>query len=207
MICETDDRVPLSENPLRGDTKQSLWRVCGCSCLVLKMEDRHARDYFLLFFHVCSQNRRVSPWGTDLLADRCRLASLLSPLWDSSRHAKGRRPIGRMRAVQARRTRVLYVISAADHRVLTATTAYENIEIVTRSHPDAFPSALSQKRKTQTKVHQGKVLPKVRHPPQIHKHPSSLRPGLRKMSRVWTHGSLLRGKTGTSSPPRLTPLV
>ena len=32
-------------------------------------------------------------------------------------------------------------------------TAYENIEIVTRSHPEAFPSALRQKRKTQTKVH------------------------------------------------------
>ena len=30
--------------------------------------------------------------------------------------------------------------------------AYENIEIITRSHPDAFPSALHQKRKTQTKV-------------------------------------------------------
>ncbi|KAG2142708.1 transcription factor S-II-domain-containing protein [Suillus cothurnatus] len=37
----------------------------------------------------------------------------------------------------------------------------ENIEITTRSHPEAFPSALRQKRKTQTKVHQGKVLPKV----------------------------------------------
>lgn len=34
-------------------------------------------------------------------------------------------------------------------------TAYENIEIVTRSHPDAFPSPLHQKRKTQTKVHAG----------------------------------------------------
>lgn len=32
-------------------------------------------------------------------------------------------------------------------------TAYENIEITTRSHPDAFPSALQQKRKTQTKTH------------------------------------------------------
>lgn len=32
-------------------------------------------------------------------------------------------------------------------------TAYENIEITTRSHPDAFPSALRQKRKTQTKQH------------------------------------------------------
>ncbi|KAG2361905.1 DNA-directed RNA polymerase I kDa polypeptide [Suillus spraguei] len=40
-------------------------------------------------------------------------------------------------------------------------SSYENIEITTRSHPEAFPSALRQKRKTQTKVHQGKVLPKV----------------------------------------------
>ncbi|KAH7920498.1 DNA-directed RNA polymerase I kDa polypeptide [Leucogyrophana mollusca] len=40
-------------------------------------------------------------------------------------------------------------------------TSYENIEITTRSHPEAFPSALRQKRKTQTKIHQGKVLPKV----------------------------------------------
>lgn len=31
--------------------------------------------------------------------------------------------------------------------------AYENIEIITRSHPDAFPSALRQKGKTQTKTH------------------------------------------------------
>ncbi|KAK7688026.1 hypothetical protein QCA50_008396 [Cerrena zonata] len=33
-------------------------------------------------------------------------------------------------------------------------SSYENIEIITRSHPDAFPSALAQKRKTQTKVHE-----------------------------------------------------
>lgn len=33
--------------------------------------------------------------------------------------------------------------------------SYENIEITTRSHPDAFPSALRQKRKTQTKTHEG----------------------------------------------------
>jgi len=32
-------------------------------------------------------------------------------------------------------------------------SSYENIEITTRSHPDAFPSALQQKRKTQTKTH------------------------------------------------------
>ncbi|OCH94212.1 DNA-directed RNA polymerase I kDa polypeptide [Obba rivulosa] len=32
-------------------------------------------------------------------------------------------------------------------------SSYENIEIVTRSHPDAFPSPLRQKTKTQTKVH------------------------------------------------------
>ncbi|KAH9836661.1 DNA-directed RNA polymerase I kDa polypeptide [Rhodofomes roseus] len=33
-------------------------------------------------------------------------------------------------------------------------SSYENIEIVTRSHPDAFPSPLRQKGKTQTKVHE-----------------------------------------------------
>ncbi|KAK2459746.1 hypothetical protein APHAL10511_008178 [Amanita phalloides] len=32
-------------------------------------------------------------------------------------------------------------------------SSYEDIEITTRSHPDAFPSALMQKRKTQTKKH------------------------------------------------------
>ncbi|KAI0317916.1 transcription factor S-II-domain-containing protein [Amylostereum chailletii] len=34
-------------------------------------------------------------------------------------------------------------------------SSYENLEIQTRSHPDAFPSALRQKRKTQTKIHEG----------------------------------------------------
>ncbi|KDQ55003.1 hypothetical protein JAAARDRAFT_60445 [Jaapia argillacea MUCL 33604] len=34
-------------------------------------------------------------------------------------------------------------------------SSYENIEITTRSHPDAFPSALRQKGKTQTKIHEG----------------------------------------------------
>jgi len=33
-------------------------------------------------------------------------------------------------------------------------SSYENIEITTRSHPDAFPSALRQKRKTQTVEHE-----------------------------------------------------
>lgn len=37
---------------------------------------------------------------------------------------------------------------------LLLATAYENIDITTRSHPDAFPSALRQKRKTQTKTHE-----------------------------------------------------
>ena len=37
--------------------------------------------------------------------------------------------------------------------VINHLAAYENIEITTRSHPDAFPSALQQKRKTQTKTH------------------------------------------------------
>lgn len=34
-------------------------------------------------------------------------------------------------------------------------SSYENIRITTHSHPDAFPSALRQKRKTQTKHHEG----------------------------------------------------
>ncbi|TDL22283.1 DNA-directed RNA polymerase I kDa polypeptide [Rickenella mellea] len=33
-------------------------------------------------------------------------------------------------------------------------SSYEDIEITTRSHPEAFPSALRQKRKTQTKIHE-----------------------------------------------------
>ncbi|EJD04496.1 DNA-directed RNA polymerase [Fomitiporia mediterranea MF3/22] len=33
-------------------------------------------------------------------------------------------------------------------------SAYENIVITTRSHLDAFPSVLRQKRKTQTKIHE-----------------------------------------------------
>ncbi|KAJ3485711.1 hypothetical protein NLI96_g4769 [Meripilus lineatus] len=44
---------------------------------------------------------------------------------------------------------------------LEPASSYENIEIVTKSHPDAFPSALHQKRKTQTKVHEGETLLKV----------------------------------------------
>ncbi|EKM60586.1 uncharacterized protein PHACADRAFT_179818 [Phanerochaete carnosa HHB-10118-sp] len=32
-------------------------------------------------------------------------------------------------------------------------SSYENITVITRSHPDAFPSALRQKGKTQTKMH------------------------------------------------------
>ncbi|KAI0271736.1 DNA-directed RNA polymerase I kDa polypeptide [Gloeopeniophorella convolvens] len=34
-------------------------------------------------------------------------------------------------------------------------SSYENSEITTHSHPDAFPSSLRQKRKTQTKAHEG----------------------------------------------------
>ena len=91
----------------------------------------------------------------------------------------------------------------------TATAAYENIEIITRSHPDAFPSALSQKRKTQTKIHQGKVLPKVHTATRRNRTSNhhSLLPGLGKMSRMWTYGSLLRRKTGTPSHPASTPCL
>ena len=34
-------------------------------------------------------------------------------------------------------------------------TAYENIEVTTKSHPEAFPSVLREKRKTQTISDQG----------------------------------------------------
>ena len=53
-------------------------------------------------------------------------------------------------------TAYYYTIAFGGTLILLSTgwsTAYENIEIVTRSHPDAFPSALRQKGKTQTKVH------------------------------------------------------
>ncbi|KAF8641543.1 hypothetical protein AX16_009920 [Volvariella volvacea WC 439] len=33
-------------------------------------------------------------------------------------------------------------------------SSYEDMEIITYSHPDAFPSSLRQKRKIQTKLHQ-----------------------------------------------------
>ncbi|KAM6497822.1 DNA-directed RNA polymerase I kDa polypeptide, partial [Amanita muscaria] len=33
-------------------------------------------------------------------------------------------------------------------------SSYDNFETTTRSHPEAFPSALRQKRKTQTKRHE-----------------------------------------------------
>ncbi|KDQ17520.1 hypothetical protein BOTBODRAFT_53117 [Botryobasidium botryosum FD-172 SS1] len=36
---------------------------------------------------------------------------------------------------------------------LEPVSSYENFEVTTRSHPDAFPSALRQKRTTQTKAH------------------------------------------------------
>ncbi|KAJ3544996.1 hypothetical protein NMY22_g2592 [Coprinellus aureogranulatus] len=41
-----------------------------------------------------------------------------------------------------------------NRRLTAASVAYENIVVTTRSHPDAFPSALQQKRKTQTKRHE-----------------------------------------------------
>jgi DNA-directed RNA polymerase I subunit RPA12 len=47
---------------------------------------------------------------------------------------------------------MLYTISRDNERLRE--TAYDNIEVTTRSHPDAFPSALKEKRTTQTKVHE-----------------------------------------------------
>ena len=49
---------------------------------------------------------------------------------------------------------IVYEVAYQAHiNCIVFSTAYENIEITTRSHPDAFPSALQQKRKTQTKTH------------------------------------------------------
>jgi DNA-directed RNA polymerase I subunit RPA12 len=41
---------------------------------------------------------------------------------------------------------------ADDHKICP--TAYEDLVVTTRSAADAFPSALRQKRKTQTKQHE-----------------------------------------------------
>jgi DNA-directed RNA polymerase I subunit RPA12 len=41
-------------------------------------------------------------------------------------------------------------------------SAYDNIKITTRSHPDAFPSELRQKRKTQTQSSGGDALLRVK---------------------------------------------
>ena len=48
-----------------------------------------------------------------------------------------------------------YMEHVIDHTHTFATyAAYENVVVTTRSHPEAFPSALRQKRKIQTKVHE-----------------------------------------------------
>ena len=78
--------------------------------------------------------------------------------------------------------------------------AYENIEITTRSHPEAFPSALRQKRKTQTKVHEGdagrqKVLlcaAGTRATAKLITH----RADDGKVPRMWAHGGVLEGDAG-----------
>ncbi|KAH7107257.1 hypothetical protein BKA62DRAFT_610789, partial [Auriculariales sp. MPI-PUGE-AT-0066] len=41
-------------------------------------------------------------------------------------------------------------------------SSYDNIKITTRSHPDAFPSELRQKRKTQTHSSGGEALLRVK---------------------------------------------
>ncbi|THH04792.1 hypothetical protein EW145_g5259 [Phellinidium pouzarii] len=52
---------------------------------------------------------------------------------------------------------VRYIIpihSQCTKPLIYACLAYENIKITTHSHPEAFPSVLQQKRKTQTKIHE-----------------------------------------------------
>jgi len=60
-----------------------------------------------------------------------------------------------MRTVRTCRTSDVFVPSVISRYFLLISgwTAYEGIEITTRSHPEAFPSALRQRRKTQTKQH------------------------------------------------------
>lgn len=57
-------------------------------------------------------------------------------------------------ATKSRRVVSRTHVSSYSHSRANWRAAYENIEIVTRSHPDAFPSPLRQKGKTQTKVHE-----------------------------------------------------
>ena len=57
-------------------------------------------------------------------------------------------------AAMSNQQRVSAIIYHSLYFLLTSQlSAYEGIEITTRSHPEAFPSALRQKRKTQTKQH------------------------------------------------------
>jgi hypothetical protein len=89
--------------------------------------------------------------------------------------------------------------------------AYEDVEITTRSHPDAFPSALRQKRKTQTKLHaqgdQGTVV-RVWNPLMSTCEfdvitDKAYYAGFREMSCVWSSRSLLKrvaGALGTVYP-------
>ena len=101
-------------------------------------------------------------------------------------------------------------MSACDSNLtyICAHTAYENIEIVTRSHPEAFPSALRQKRKTQTKVHAANedLLKVGNHTRRTlsarHLIPSRAIIGYGKVSGVRTHGGILQGSPGTPSPSR-----
>lgn len=61
--------------------------------------------------------------------------------------------VGSQRRRQVRLYHSFYTFTVLNNYVC-ANLAYENIVITTRSHPEAFPSVLRQKRKTQTKVHE-----------------------------------------------------
>jgi len=78
-------------------------------------------------------------------------------------------------------------------------SSYENTEIVTHSHPDAFPSALLQKRKTQTKIHEGDAaLLKVCVHDLILEGSLILHTGHGEMFKLWTYGGLFEGVAGAS---------
>jgi hypothetical protein len=79
------------------------------------------------------------------------------------------------------------------------TAAYENVIITTRSDPEAFPSALRQKRKTQTKHHetgdQGTLVRRLLEQVFLAKHSRII--GVREVPIMWPYGGIFKGNAGT----------
>lgn len=102
-------------------------------------------------------------------------------------------------------------LPAFANNIIDCSTAYENITIVTRSHPDAFPSALRQKGKTQTKTHDSedallKVRPLKLFIPSSRSH-DYCAVGHRKVPKLWSHGSIFKRDATSQCGRRLNNLV